>query len=629
MSKDKEDKPGIISLNEYQDDLEALVKYHTARIEGGKPFRVTKKYDHIALPDFGDDKRAQLDWELEQIDRCKNGFDGMSGRYYFYHNFCSIKHKTRGKIRPDFRASALNMANTIDRVMKTPGRGLVNVKRRQIGMSWYISADNIYDCTFKKNFDIGMNSKSLNDSYYLFTKHKYIHRNLPKFLQTFLDTDRRDMMQFGKYLQKAKKWKGNQSSITSFAPTPTSYAGWAGAKCVHDEWGETDDALAIWSNSEECLKAETERVGTPIFFGTMGETMKAGKALMEFWLKHELYGFDRLGLWGYNSLIMDDWGNDLIEASIRWIIYDRKKAESLAPSVYHKRLQKYPINEDDAFLIVGSGGVGNPIVRSKQYTRIQDNPPIQVKGWMRPKLVGLPDFVPDPNGKIIVYEHPIQGINHGYVAACDPAEEDDIQKSRDNSNLSTAIMAKPFGLQGPRLVVEYTDRPSKLQDYYEQLVMLLQWYNTPGLIEMNRGGMRIKDYIEPRHPKLLSMAPKSPNSVFGGYEYKIGAKMTPATKQQMIALLDSYWEHHWEIIPSLRFIEESGKFGADHADDDLACAVGWCLMLLQADKRVADFKNTSGDPQSHYMKNNGRLELFNGSAILSRPSPKTTNPLFK
>lgn len=625
----KEEHPSIIPKADYVEELEALVTYHKAIVEGGKPFRVNKKYEHIEIPEFGDDNRARLDWEMREIDRCTNGYDGLPGRYYFYYNHCYIKHKKRGKIRPDFRAKQLEFATVKERILNTIGAGLVMIKRRQVGMSWDFAGDNIYNCSFNRDFDIGMNSKGLLDSQALFVKHKYVHRNVTPFLRSFVNTDRRDAMVFSKWVEKDKKWVGTGSSITSVAPTPTGHAGNQYRVLCIDEAGEQSELMALWSNAEDCISQDSVRVGTPFIFGTMGESTKAGKGLMEFWKKHKRYGLEQYGIWGYNALLIDDFGNDLIEDSIRWIIYERRKREDLSPIVYNKFIQKYPLNEEDAFLVAQGGGVGNPIVRSKQYQRLEDNPPIAVRGWMRPKLGTTPDFVPDPNGKIIIYEHPIQGIKNAYVAACDPAEDDDVAKSRDNSNLSTAIMAKPYGLQGPRLVVEYTDRPSKLGDYYEQLLLLLQWYNTPVLLEMNRGGFRIKDYIEPRFPKLLSMAPKSPNSVFGGFEWKIGVKMTPDKKQQMIALLDSYWEHHWETINSLRFIVESGKFGADHADDDLACAVGWCLVMLQADKTTAGFQNTSGDPQSHYQKINGRLDLVSSSAAFSRPSPKTNNPLFK
>jgi len=631
MSK-KEDNPIIISRNEYKEDLEAEVQYHTARIMATNPFRVTKKIEHVEIPDFGDDKRAKLDWELDFINKCRYGTsDGMSGRYFFHLNACYIKNKERGKIRPDFRASMMDFANKLDKVVKTRGRGSVTFKRRQVGMSWYISTDNIYECTFNKDFDIGMSSKGLTDSYLLFDKHKYVHRNLPKFLRTYINTDRRDAMVFGKWIEKTERWVGNNSSIRSFAPTPTAFAGSQFKRLCLDEIGEVEEGTAMWANGEDTIIQDGVRVGTPILFGTVGDTNKAGRSLREFWKNSEQYNFERLPIFGYQCLIVDDLGNDMIEESVRWIIYERRRMETLTPIIRHKFFQRYPLTQEDAFLEANGTGVGNPMVRAKIATNLMENPPKMVTGWMRPKGPGNPpDFVPDPDGKIIIYERPVPDIKHAYVAACDPAEDDDTRKSRDNSNLSTAILARPFGLDGPKLVAEFTDRPPKLTTYYDQVGMLLKWYNnTPLLVETNKGGARLKDYFEQHYPNLLSLAPKSPDRLQGGFEMTVGVKMTPQRKLQMIGLLESYWEHHADLIPSIRFIEECAKFGLDHADDDLACAFGWALMLLQSDRRVAESTTAhlSMNPSASYQRIGGKLELVNNGAPM-RVQIKSNNPLF-
>lgn len=633
MSKEKEDIAGFVPQNEYQPDLEALVQYHTARVNAGNPFRVERKHTAIEIPKFKpEDRREQLDWEMREIERCKNGYDGLPGFFYWYINHTWIKHKSRGKIRPDFRASALALAKVIEEVFKTPGRGLVNIKRRQIGMSWFFAALNIWLCTFHKNFDIGMSSKGLIDSQNLFLKHKYVHRNCSPFMRAYVSTDRRDAMFFGRWQKAENKWRGNQSSIISVAPTPTGHAGNQYAALILDEAGETEDLMSLWANAEECLRAETIRVGTPLIFGTMGDTLKVGKGLMEFWTKAEDYDLTRFPLWGYNSLLMDDLGNDLIEDSIRWIIYQRKKNEGKSPIVRSKFLQKFPLTAEDAFLIISGTGISDPITRSAVYTKLLDNPPISVTGWMRPKIGSTPEFVPDPDGKIIIYEHPISTLKNAYVAANDPAEDDDVKKTRDSSNLSTAIMSRPLGTTGSKIVAEYTDRPVKLGTYYEQLALLLIYYNrTQCLIEMNKGGGRVKDYFEANqdYAKLLSLRPKGPNTVRGGFDMEIGIKKTPANHIQMVGLLESYWEHYKDLINSVRFVEECGKFGADHADDDLATAVGWCLMLLQADHRVATSisEQASQDPKTHLIKVNGRLEYVNNNFVL-RPTVKSSNPLF-
>jgi hypothetical protein len=588
MAVEKEEEAGIIPLADRREDLEIEVQYHTARVLAGKPFRVNKKYSHIEIPEFKpDEKRERLDWEMEEVRRCLNGYDGMSGRFYFFVNHCKIKHKSRGTIRPDFRAWQMHWAATKERVYATPGSGLVMGKRRQVGLSWDISADNIYDCTFRRDFDIGVNSKGEADSKNLFVKHKFIHRNLPPFLRAAVSVDRRDAMIFSTWNKKTGKFSGTGSSIISVAPTPTAHAGNQYRKLVIDEAGEQPELLSMWSNSEDCIIQDAVRVGTPVIFGTLGDISKNGKGLMEMYLKNHLYNLERYPVYGYNGMLVDDLGNDMIEDAVRWIIYERFRKKEGSRIVYEKYLQKYPLQEDDMFLSVAGAGVGNPILLNKRYKQLIEMPPNQVRGWMRAKEGGGQDFYPDPNGKIVIYSRP-QQIANGYIASCDPAEEDDVSKSRDNSNMSACIMSRPFGLDPPRIVAEFTDRPAKLADYNQQLAFLLQWYNgTPVLIEMNKGGFRMKDWFELYYPKLLALSPKSAQSATLGFEMRVGIKMSPDRKRQMMGLLDGYIEAYWEHIPSLRFIEECRVFGGDHEDDDFCCAVGWNLVQLQSDKRVA------------------------------------------
>lgn len=626
MAEEKQELVAIIPKNEYKEDLEAEVAYHLARINASNPFRVTKKYSHIVIPEFRpNEQRERLQWEMEEIRRCVEGYDGMPGRFYYMFNHCSIKHKSRGKIRPNFRAKQLEWAIVKERVMNTPGLGLINVKRRQWGLSWDISADNVYDCQFKHDFDIGMNSKSETDSRNLFLKHKYIHRNQSTFLRSFVSIDRRDAMIFGEWDKKNNKYLGNQSSIISVAPTPVSHAGNQYRKLVCDEAGETD-IIPLWSNAEDCLIQDGLRVGTPILFGTSGDMSGVGKGLLEFWKNHKLYNLEQFGIWGYNSLIMDELGNCNIEESLRFIIYERKRREGGAKMAYNKFIQKYPLNEADAFLDASGGGVGDPISLGKQRLHLFDNPPMKVTGWMRPMPGGKADFVPDPNGMIIVYEKPDHNRANGYISNCDPAEDDDLVVSKDVSELATTILAKPYGLEPPKLVVEYCDRPKKLHTFYEQTALLLSWYNnTPIHIELNKGGWRMLDWFEQYFPHLLAFTPAAANSVRGGVMMKHGVKMTAERKTQMRSLGDAYVDNYVQFIPSIKLIDQFGVFGDKGKIDDLGVSFLWCLTILQGDKVAA--KNLSeairNNPTVNYVKQNGVIQLVSGNQPQPQNKPKS------
>lgn len=629
--KESEAKAAIIPRNEYKEDLEAEVAYQVARIESTKIFRVKKKYTHIEIPEFkATERREQRDWELEEIRRCIEGHDGLPGRAYYFFHHTHIKHKSRGKIRPNFRAKQIEWAMVKERVLKTLGLGLVVIKSRQWGASWDMSSDNVYDCQFNLDFDIGMNSKSETDSRNLFIKHKYIHRNQSSFLRSFVSIDRRDAMIFGQWDKKNNRYLGNQSSIISVAPTATGHAGNQYRKLVCDEAGETD-IIPLWSNAEDTLMQDGVRVGTPILFGTSGDMSGVGKGLLEFWKNNKLYNLEQFGIWGYNSLIMDEMGNDNIPESVRFILYERKRREGGAKFAYNKFIQKYPLNEADAFLDASGGGVGDPIALGKQRLYLFDNPPVKMTGWMR-SIPGTMkgDFVPDPNGCITIYDRPDPNRSNAYISALDPAEDDDLEKTKDSSELASVILAKPYGLDPPKLAVEFCDRPKKLHDYYEQLALLLQWYNAQVHIELNKGGWRALDWFTQHFPHLLALAPASPNSVRGGVMLKHGVKMTNERKTQMKGLIDAYVDNYVQFIPSIKLIDQFGVFGEKNRDDDLGVAFGWALAILQGDKTVAQNLSmaTRNNPTVNYVKVNGVLQLSSSNQSQQAPQ-RSKSTLFK
>jgi hypothetical protein len=599
MAKEEENlarvRPG-----DYIDEVEQKVKLETARILAAGVPRVDKKYTHIEFPDFGKDLKAKLDWEIEEIRRCQDGYDGLPSKYYFYFNHCFIKNKDRGKIRPDFRTMDLEWFKFLERVENTkPVKGIVCVKRRQVGMSWKAAADIIHSCQFNNYYEIGMNSKTESDSRILFSKVKMIYRNQSSFLRGATSTDRRDAMVFDRLGRDAQGNNivvaGTGSSIMSFSPVPTAYASNQFKKMILDEAGETETLEGIWANGEDCIVQDGIRTGIPIFFGTMGSVDKAGRGLMEFWMNHKTYDLEQFAFWGYNELIMDELGNDDIEESVRSILYKRKKLEGGSKTVYNKFIQKYPLNEADAFLSIGGGGVGNPITISTQEMNLYSLDIQAREGKM--KLVGeTPQFEPNQGAQdshIVMYEPPKPLIN-GYRAVLDPAEDDDVKKSRDSSDLGFTIAARPYGMLPLRLVLEYCHRPLKLEEAYMQFAIACKLYNCKITIEMNKGGWRAFKWFEQHYPELLELTPKSATSAKGGVELKYGVKMTTEKKSQMEGLLEEYIDNSclpddtikYKGIPSRKLLKQFKVFGADHEDDDLAVSWGWQLILDQSDKRV-------------------------------------------
>lgn len=637
--KDEKEIVGIIPRNEYQDDLERDVAYYVSIAD--KPrFISTKKYTRNAPVSRFRDIREQREWEAQEVGRILKGYDGLSGKGYGWLNYAKIKGVGKGSMNPEFRATQESFFRKIEDLQENPGRGLIGYKRRRVGFSWMGSWDMLHDCITKPHFSVGMNSKGENDSRRLFGFVKFQYNNLPTFLRPRATVaDRRDFMKFSYWWDQEKKKvtatkgingveRGLQSSILSVAPVPENHEGNAYDKLFIDEAGKQEKLLELWSFGNDCLLDNTQRIGVPIIMGTVGDIDKDGKGLMDMWLNNESYDLDRFAIHGYNGLIMDEFGNDMIEEAIRWIVYERAKLKKGSKKVYDAFIQKYPLCEKDAFNQVIEGGIGNIQLINDQLIKIAYEPPQTRIGWMRKNPhTGIPDFVPHPEGKIILYDTPDFRRKHGYSAGADPADHDDVKKNRDSSNLALAIIAKPFGLEPMKLVAEYVDRPAKLDEFFEQSGMLLTHFNkTKVLIEDNRA--RMLNYFKAHFPELLPFVPKSFAMAGGGREMKHSVNMNQSRREQLIGLIEDLIDRLSDHIPSKRFLEECKVFGDAHSDDDFAFAVGLALMLLQSDKKSAGVEEVHVEQSRLERRGNLLVYVHSNTPITPRSLIPKNHPLY-
>lgn len=623
MSKKKEESPFIIKENEYIEELEKDVRYHLSMSAHQHPNYT--KYTREEYPKFTS-QQDEFNYQLREIDRCQKGYNGMCGKMYFWHNYCWLRDPELGKIRPQYRTVVRDWFQFIEDHQKQEDKtGIVAIKRRRVGASWMAAADVLHDCIFKPYYQVGMNSKGEKDSRDLFKHVKFIYQNLPEWLRPrSTASDRRDYMEFAWHEKDGhgnRSKKGNQSWIVSVAPTDNSHEGSAYSKLIIDEAGKIPNLLTIWSYAQDCLMKPPRRVGLPIIFGTVGDITKDGYGLKEMWINHEIYKLDRFFFYGYNAMdgMIDEYGNDMKEHAIRYIIYERHRLRHSKKEL-EAFIQKYPLTEKDAFNQMSGGGVGDIQKINEQITNLMVNPPQAVTGWMRRKPNGV-DFVPSPDGEVIIYERP-QAIANGYKGVTDPADDDNLDKTRDTSDICTGIGKKAFGLEPVKLVARLCHRPKLLDEHFEQAAMLCEWYGCQITIEMNKGGWRMKKYFEDHYPHLLALSPVSGTSAKGGVEWKIGVKMTTDRKEQMKGLMEDNIDNHVKWMQDIKLLEQHKVFGDDHADDDLAIMWGWMLILMQSDKTVAKAKEQAiaHNPTASYQKTSkGIQRTIGGKPVQSHP----------
>lgn len=570
------------------------------------------KYERVKVPVFEsiEEKKA---WVKEERRRCKYGHEGMCGTMYFFFHYCKMENLTGGRISPEYREADNQWFKYYETCKRSREWGIICVKRRRVGMSWKVAAMSVHDAIFFKNRHLGLNSKTDIDSQLLLAKIKFIFENLPEFFQ--IPTSQGYAKNFIKFgwmetnpVTKVKVAKGNNSDIYVVAPTDNAYEGRMLNMWICDEAGKISNLRTMWTYTDDCLMQETRRVGTPIIFGTSGDVGKEGKDLKEMWKDSKIYRLKRFFFAGWNGLAVDEFGNDQKEECIRWILYRRYElAQAGDESLLNVFIQKYPLCIDDAFNYTNAAGIGYRERIQTQLHSLRDNPAEVRAGFFRRNAAGDVEFVPAPHGKCLVYEHPITHLKNAYVCGIDPADHDDVHDT--SSDLSMYIIKRRQGIEPPKIVFEYTDRPDKAEDFYDQAIMALLYFNkSRALIENNRYRM-ISEMDTKGYKQLLAFTPTGITRMFGNISKTPGIRMTPSVKEYLRQLLQEYVAENCEWIPSVDLLEEFMVFGAKNTDK--AMAFGIALIYLKDDKRsIFNDKADERLPQFGFKMVNGRVMRY-------------------
>jgi hypothetical protein len=617
-NKEDDDEFRPILPEHYIPELEEKVA-HWVTITPNLPLNFIKQ-ERVRIPAFNSflEKKA---WVKEERRRCLEGHNGMCGKMYFFFNYIKMENLGKGKISPQYREIDNQWFKFLEVCQKSGEWGVICVKRRRVGMSWKAAADVVHDAIFHNNRHIGMNSKSEIDSQLLLAKVKFIVDNLPEFFQIPISSAAKNIVDFSYYAKDLntgnKQKKGNQSDIIVVAPTDNAYEGRMLNKWVCDEAGKINNLRTIWTYTEDCLMQETRRIGMPVIFGTSGDVGKEGKDLKEMWKDSKIYRLKRFFFAGWQGLNVDDLGNDTKEECIRWIIYKRHElAQAGDESLLNVFIQKYPLCIDDAFNYTNAAGIGYREKIQTQLHSLRENPAEGKKGYFRRSAEGEVQFVPDPRSKAVMYEEPKTHLKNIYIAGIDPTDHDDTHD--EASDLSMFIIKRRNGTEPPRIVFEYTDKPDKAEDYYDQAIMALLYFNKcKALIERNRYRM-IAEMDSKGYKHLIATTPVGITRMFGTKAQTMGIGMTPAIKEYLRQLLQEYVKYYCECIPSIDLLEEFMIFGAKNTDK--AMAFGIALIYLKDDKRTV-YNNNDGEsriPAFGYKLINGKITAYHKT----RETPK-------
>lgn len=310
---------------------------------------------------------------------------------------------------------------------------------------------------------------------------------------------------------------------------------------------------------------------------------------------------------------------------------NQRKVKEKDPEEYYTYCAEYCNNDTEAFQNVGINKFNKLKLAEQQVViRIKKEvPPIQ-RGYMefiysgpdriRENIIGA-RFKPNPNGPIHLLEEPIwesnsklEKINNLYVSGIDgidigQAETSD--QTRDPSKFCTVIKKRIYGMDEPKYVAYYLDRPDDIRDAYKQTVGLLMWFNARANIEASR--LSLLTYA--RDNKFMQYFMKRPRVCYGDNltrrnNNQYGTTATKAMIDHQTDLIASYVEDYCHNIWFLEFLEQLSAYTDEGKGAyDIVAALGMCEVADEELNNVLpkEFKPISEGFQDigYYIDENG------------------------
>ena len=502
-------------------------------------------------------------WDIE-IDRCLNGFisddgDNITGYHYFYLNYSPIlivmefdKDGNRYKIPkrernfPKFWDYDKAFFDAIEQAEIT-GKHLTFLKPRGVGASFKGSsmlARNYFLIPESTSIAITEETESLtkdgiltkcwdivdfvNEHTAWSKKSQKINTKLHKRASMIIDNG---------VTQLEVGYKSEIMGL-SVKNNPDKPRGKRFKLCVIDEIGLITSPIHLFSSLRHGAEEDGTAYGLILLQGTGGKEEADYSEMRKLFYEPDIYNFLEVdNIWDdgkqgtacgffwpryYNMReFMDDDGNSLIHDAKRKELEERDRLITKASD--KNQIDTYcaerPFCPEESLLQV-SGNIFPKKELLSHLSYIQTNESIKsykqtgyliygnnsVLQWQQSdKLKDITTYrigkTQKKEGAIVIWEHPQPNPEWGlYIGACDPYDHD--QSGTDS--LGSIFIYKRFRSYDTTfetLVAEYTGRPEKADDFYENVRKLLLYYNATCLYENQWPGLSV--YMRNKHSEYL------------------------------------------------------------------------------------------------------------------------------
>jgi hypothetical protein len=569
-------------------------------------------------PDLNPESVAYQEYWEQELDRCKNGYKpkGMkkiSGKYYFYLNYYKIlgNDGTTGSrktlISPWYRQMDHEYFELFE-TCKEENKGMIVIKARDKGFSYMNSGMIAHEYTFYPFNDVGIAAglQATADAFFDKTK-KGLNGIHPNFKHSFLkDTD--GILRSG-YKQKNKdgKWEigGYQSTIICRTmDNPEVFKGERVSLMIFEEAGEFKHLKNAYMSSKACFMDGNLQFGVPVVGGTGGDISKASKDFMDMYYEADAYNLIPMFIpasrayYGYFNV---DTGEEQVKKAEEVLLEEREIiTKSGDREAYNLHIQNYPLTVQEAFLNTKTARFDNSLLNA-QRSRILGNKDYRSQiqqGYLDWEFDDEDNYIvrwrPHPDGPYKILHHPEPDYKDLDIGGIDSYDQDEAGAS---DSLGSAIIYRRFvdtEHASDYVVAEYTDRPSKKEDFWDGCLKLAVYYNAKMLVEYTKIG--ILDYFKRMNAlKYLKEKPESAHNPGTKTKNRYGVHMNKQVKALMEDLMDDYIRENVEDIWFLELIDELANYGTRNTDR--AIAFGLCLIHNVDNYRI-QAKTISKEPEN-------------------------------
>lgn len=584
-----------------------MSKFHKSFYEGRNP------------PDYPEGSYAYEEWWAEQKRRCLEGYKvdaehWITGMHYYYINFCKIDRlNEEGVVVFDYPRYS-----TIDHELytylyecKKQGKGFMLLTARGFGKSYFVSSVVDYhftffpksECIVSASIELYANKLWNKIKEMLEAKEEFYHAKLIanefKIISGYRYKNERNEERIGGYQSKIEKVIYENKAGKTRGGRPTVHVfeevgAWTGGASLKDCYNMSS---ASWWRGKyfTCL---------PILIGTGGEMKTGGTADA----KEMFYNPDEFNLLAFKDPetqkkkcffvpayvkaegFYDEYGIRTEEA--KKFFEEQRALKESEREVYEQYIQEYPFTENEMFYSSNESPFAFLQTRLYELEMGIDTRPYK-RGYMRRSSEGHAEFVEHKDGAIILLEDPVKGRDgtipeNLYVAGIDSYDQSVAYSSESKGAM--AIFKRQYGTSGRYFVGLYYDRPQDVYEFYEQCMLLAEYFNIKYnvLIEYTRIG--IIQYFE-QHNKSLYLA-RSPESAYNSIKRsvarnKYGFQMNYHTKVYAVDLYRNYCIENKHLFYIKEMVEDHIEFNMNEGKFDITIAA---MLALVQDVELTEVK---------------------------------------